>query len=145
MKILKVHIPAEKQFYSLYTDGCYVNKKTDDTETTCTYLPNSVLFLYYTYPSHRRAYIVRYLPDKTNTILLPSLDQPVKIISRCHASKVDKLKKTAGFLNEYYQNAFNFSDSFYLRLHFIIQQRGKINYEAIRIVLKELGYNCKKS
>jgi len=140
MEFLKVHIPTEKQFYSLYSEGCYTSKKSDDNETILTYCQNEVLFLYYTYPSHRRAYIVRFDSDNKNGIMLPSLDQPVKIISRCHASKVDKLKKTAGFLKEYCPNAFAFSDSFYVRIHFIIQQKGKINYEAIRVLLEELGY-----
>lgn len=126
-----VPVPDKKPFYSLYTDGLYGLKTTVLDGTQFDYIPKSLLFLYYTYPTHRRAFCIRFI-ESADSISLPGLTEPVKILIRVHASKVDKLKKAVSFLSEHYGNPYKFTDAFYTRLHFILQQKGKINYEGIR-------------
>lgn len=137
MHFTTVLVPAKQKFYTLYSDGPYVDKQPLEEGTVFSYLENSILFLYYTYPTHRRAYIVRCC--NSGTTPLPGFSVPVKVLSRCHASKVNKLKKSVSFLSEHYKNPFTFSDAFYSRLHLILQEKGKINYEKIRIVIEVLG------
>lgn len=137
MHLTTVLVPQKDRFYTLYSDGPYVDKTTNEEGTLFTYLENSILFLYYTYPTHRRAYAVRC--SSAGTTILPGLSFPVNVLIRVHASKVDKLKKSVSFLVAHYQKPYDFSDAFYTRLHFIIQEKGKINYEKIKILTECLG------
>jgi hypothetical protein len=58
---LMVTIPPPHCFYSLYADGAFSSKRYDENSgiTKLTYGKDSALFLYYTYLSHRRVYLVR--------------------------------------------------------------------------------------
>jgi hypothetical protein len=50
---------------------------------------------------------------------------------------VDKLKRALGFLNKNSGGAYRFNDDFYLRLYFILQNRGKLNYPALRALVEK--------
>jgi hypothetical protein len=127
---LIVTIPDKNNFYSLYADGIPARKSyLKDLETTrLFYAPGSLLFLYYTYPTHREACAVRNVPGSA---LLPGLSKPVSLLFSVQASRVDKLRRTVGFLNAN-GGAYSYHDGFYIRLAFILSQRGKINYFALR-------------
>lgn len=132
MTLLHIHIPEKNTFYSLYADGVYSEKKVAFDGTAFTYFPEELVFLYYTYPAHRRAFAVRYNNSAKDTVLLPGLSERVSVLIRCHASKVDKLKKSISFLTAHFtQSPFSLPDEFYVRLHFIIQQQGNVDYEKI--------------
>jgi hypothetical protein len=131
--MLFVRIPAEPAFYSLYADGLYYSKTylKDSGQTLIGFAENSLLFLYYTYPTHREACAVRNAGGP-QALLLPGLSQKVSLLFRVQASRVDKLRRAAGFLNENCGGAYSRRDGFYIRLAFILRRRGKLNYPALR-------------
>ncbi|MDR0731031.1 MAG: hypothetical protein LBF63_05125 [Treponema sp.] len=129
--MLTVTIPDEIKFYSLYADGLF-SRKTYVREagyTLFSFDPDAVVFCYYTYPTHREACAVRNVPS--GSVLLPGLSKPVSLLFSVHASRVDKLRRAVGFLNANSGGAYSFNDGFYIRLAFILSQRGKINYFAL--------------
>jgi len=128
---LIITIPDKPSFYSLYADGIF-SRKTYDKETGCTYFayaPNSVVFLFYTYPTHRAVTVIRHCPGTAD---LPGLSKKVQVLFTVHASKVDKLRRSIAHLNKHSGGAYLFPDAFYIRLYFILQKRGKLNYIALR-------------
>jgi hypothetical protein len=129
--MLAVTIPDKNNFYSLYADGRFT-RKVYDRESGITQLffdPNSVVFLFYTYPTHREVCVIR---NSAGLTLLPGLSKRVSLLFSVHASRVDKLRRAIGFLNARAGGAYDFDDGFYIRLAFLISRRGKINYFALR-------------
>ena len=133
---LVIIIPDKSHFYSLYADGMFARKTYDkgSGESFFAYAPRSVVFLFYTYPTHRAASVIRNVPGKAE---LPGLTRKVSLLFTVHASKVDKLKRAIGFLNKNANGAYQFSDDFYLRLFFILEQRGKLNYVALKTLARK--------
>ena len=86
--------------------------------------------LYYTYPAHRRAYVVRVTDD--GTTVLPGLSAPVKKIICVYASKVDKLKKALSYIGEHYFSPLKLSDLFYIRLERLLLRKGKLDYATLK-------------
>jgi hypothetical protein len=128
---LMVTIPDENRFYSLFSDGNHAWKNYDGRRKTTRliYPPGAVLFLYYTYPTHREACVIR---NASGSRAFPGLSKNVSLLFSVHASKVDTLKRAAAFLKKHAPaGAFSFGDGFYIRLFFIISQRGKLNYPAL--------------
>jgi len=128
---LVIVIPDESNFYSLYADGVFSRKAyvKDTGASYFAYSPGAIIFLYYTYPTHRAASAVRYVPGEAS---LPGLSKKVNLLFTVHASKVDKLKHAVGYLNKNAKGAYRFNDDFYTRLYFVLEQRGKLNYLALR-------------
>jgi hypothetical protein len=132
MKSLIVTVPEKPPFYSLYADGLYSWKmrSAELKATLLSYPQGAALALYYTYPAHREACLIRVSPRGSR--LLPGLSRPVSLIFSVQASRTDKLRRALAFLNANAGGAFNFDDPFYTRLGFIIQTRGKLNYPALK-------------
>ena len=140
-KHLEVTIPDRNAFYSIYADGL-LRRKTYIRElksTVIEYGHNAVIVLYYTYPTHREACLVRNAAASSSPVLLPGVSQKVSLLFSVQASRVDKLKRAIGFLHSNYHNAFSHDDGFYIRLHFILRQRGKLNYTALRELVVKKG------
>jgi hypothetical protein len=133
-EFLQVTIPDHNRFYSLYADGRH-SWKTYDREAKATllhYPPGAAVFLYYAYPTHREACVIRNSRPLSGTAL-PGLSAAVSILILVHASRVDKLKRAASFLNAHSPSgAFGQDDGFYVRLGCVISQKGKLNYPALR-------------
>jgi len=129
---LCVTIPDYNSFYTLYSDGNLAYKTYDQLEkhTLIYYAPGSVVFLYYTYITYREACVIRVQVDGGG-VALPGLSKNVNVLFRVRASRVDKLKRAAGWLNKHSAGAFAHDDGFYVRLSYILEQRGKINYPAL--------------
>ena len=129
---LEITIPDYNSFYTLYANGLHSWKTYDISENhnLFYYPPNAVVFLYYTYITYREACVIRH-SNPENGVMLPGLTQKVNILFRVRASRVDKLKRAAGWLNEHSSGAFAHDDGFYIRLQYVLEQRGKINYAAL--------------
>ena len=128
---LIITIPDKNSYYSLYADGLYSRKtyQKDSCVSLFAYPEEAIVFLFYTYPTHRAASLIRNTPGNAS---FPGLSKKVKEIFTVHASKVDKLKRAIAFLNKNSSGAYQFSDDFYTRLYFILLQRGKLNYISLR-------------
>ena len=138
-----VVIPDKASFYSLYADGQLVRKTyvKDTGQTYLAYPPGSVVALYYTYPAHRAVSVIRNAPGRA---AFPGLSKKVRLLFTVHASRVDKLKRVVGFLNKHAGGAFHYTDDFYTRLYFAVQQRGKISYLALRRIVENAGKKTDK-
>jgi len=146
LKQLEVAIPDHNSFYTLYAEGKHCFKSYDRLKkvTLLHYPPGAAVVLYYTYPTHREACVIRN-NDPENGVMLPGLAKKVSPVFRVHASRVDKLKRAVSYLNEHSSaGAYGHEDGFYIRLGYLIEQRGKINYPALRSLfensLKETQY-----
>ncbi|MDR2941707.1 MAG: hypothetical protein LBV17_03850 [Treponema sp.] len=129
---LEVTIPDYNSFYSLYADGKHAWKTYDRQKkhTLLYYAPGTVVFLYYTYVTYREACVIRNAQNG-DAVTLPGLSKKVNLLFRVRTSRVDKLKRAAGWLNMHSAGAFTHDDGFYTRLVYILEQRGKINYPAL--------------
>jgi hypothetical protein len=135
MSTLVITIPPDTYYYGLYADGLYFKKIFDKNthSTNLYYHPDSAVFLYYTYPTHRRVYLIRHtFPAALPGVSLPGVSKQVSVIFKQYASRVDKTRRAVSFLNTHHQkNAYGYSDKFYLRLSVLLSDRGKINYTAL--------------
>ena len=134
---LEITIPDRNSFYTLYSDGPHAWKTYDQQKkaTLLYYPPGAAVLLYYTYPTYREACVIRNIQDETGQggCMLPGLSKKVFILFRVRASRVDKLKRAAGWLKEHcYAGAYGHDDGFFMRLVYILEQRGKLNYVALR-------------
>jgi len=134
---LEVTIPDFNSFYTLFADGKHAWKTYDRLKkhTLIYYPPQAVVILYYTYITYREACVIRNAQDennKTHCVMLPGLSKKVNVLFRARASRVDKLKRAAGWLNKHSGfTAYGHNDGFYIRLCYLLEQRGKINYPAL--------------
>jgi len=131
---LEITIPDYNSFYTLYADGNHAWKTYDQImkKTLIYYPPGALIVLYYTFITYREACVIRFEQnDNENMTALPGLSKNVSLFFRLRASRVDKLKRAVGWLNKHSAGAFSHNDGFYIRLHYLIEQRGKINYAAL--------------
>jgi hypothetical protein len=129
---LEITIPDRSYFCSLYAEGLHSWKTYDQQKkhTLLYYPPQAAVILYYTYPTYREACVIRH-SDADDGVILPGLSKKVSVLLRVRASRVDKLKRAAGWLNKHSAGACVHTDGFYARLAFLLEQRGKINYAAL--------------
>jgi hypothetical protein len=129
---LEITIPDRNLFYTLYSDGRHSWKTYDRQKknTLIYYPPGAAVFLYYTYPTYREACVIRNAQDDAG-VMLPGVSKKVFVLFRVRASRVDKLKRAAGWLNKHSADACAHDDGFYARLVYLLEQRGKLNYAAL--------------
>jgi len=129
---LEITIPDCSSFYSLFSDGNHSWKTYDRQKkhTLFYYAPDAVVILYYTYVTYREACVIRNIQDDAG-VMLPGLSKKVSLLFRVRASRVDKLKRAAAWLNKHFSGAFAQEDGFYTRLVYLLEQRGKLNYAAL--------------
>jgi hypothetical protein len=145
MSLLSVIIPEKQAFYSLYADGL-IRAKFFDREkkaTVISFAHNAVAVLYYTYPTHREACVIRNAQDGKTP--LPGLSKPVSLLFSLAASRVDKLRRAVAFLEKNHGTrggAFNRDNGFYIRLFFLLREKGKLRYTALA---KLAEYSARKS
>ena len=72
---LEVTIPDKNSFYSIYSDGLLTRKTyiSELKSTVIEYAYNAILVLYYTYPTHREACLIRNASSHSSYVSLPGL------------------------------------------------------------------------
>ena len=145
MILLSVLIPEKPAFYSLYADGLVRGKFFDREKNTTvlSFAENAVAVLYYTYPTRREACVIRNSSDGKTP--LPGLSKPVSLLFSLAASRVDKLRRAVAFLEKNHRahgGAFVRDDGFYIRLFFLLRERGKLSCRALA---KLAEYSARKS
>jgi hypothetical protein len=136
--LLSVFIPERNNYYSLYAAGPFIHKSFDKDSgvTELTYDINTVILLYYVYPSWREAVLARNTPAGSDA--LPGLSKRVKKIFTLSGSRFDKLRRAVKFLNTNTQPGFfERSDDFYIRLYMELIRKGRIAYTRIETIAKE--------
>jgi hypothetical protein len=137
---LEVTIPDHNSFYSLYAEGNHSWKTYDQSKkkTLLYYASKAIVILYYTYPTRREACVIRNYVDNDNKgVYLPGLSKKVNLIFNVSASRVDKLKRATGWLNSHSSLALAHNDGFYVRLQYLLEQRGKLNYTALKMLAEQ--------
>jgi hypothetical protein len=131
-KKLVITVHDENKYYGLYADGIYSEKRyiKSTRATKLFYGENAVIFLYYTYPAYREVCAVRNTEHKG--IYLPSLSKKVYPLFTLSSSRVDSVKRAVSFLNKTYGSAYNFSDDFYIRLYFLLLEKGGARESGIK-------------
>jgi hypothetical protein len=129
---LEITIPDRSSFCTLYSDGPHAWKTYDRQKKSALlyYPPGAVVFLFYTYPTYREACVIRNIQEDEG-VMLPGLSKKTSLLFRVRASRVDKLKRAAGWLNKHSSGSFAHDDGFYMRLVYLLEQRGKLNYAAL--------------
>jgi hypothetical protein len=92
---LKVYIP-EKSFFTLYARGSIEDHATvPGRGTFIRFEDGSVVILFYKYPRHRRAYIVREGKELRyyRPVRLPNVKEPVGILLKAKGRRVDILRR----------------------------------------------------
>lgn len=121
--------------FTLYADGYLIKKFFIKHETQHSFIfdDNYVLFLFYTYPHHRRAYVVTV--DKIGLLpktRLPGVKSSVTILYKARGKKIDMLKNALYLLrNLPYKE---FPVLFYQKLSMMIET----NVKMPRFMINEL-------
>lgn len=135
-EMLYVTIQKNPRFYTLYADGREDTITDSPTAHLLLYPAGSIVFLYYTFPTHRRVYCIQNA-DSSKMSELPGLSKPVTILFQQYASRVDKTKKAVSYLRAHYpSHVFLFDSLFYYRLAVLLEQKGKLDYCLLDLLVQ---------
>ncbi len=142
-RTLQIYIPKDPHFFSLYADGKEETLVQTNSASVLYYPPDAIVFLYYTYPTHRRVYCIRNA-ERQRMNDLPCTSLPVAILFKQFASRVDKTKKAVSYIREHYPEiSFSQPDSFYSRLDILLLAKGKLDYSLLdELIKRTLDYGC---
>lgn len=134
--MLTVTIEKKPQFFSLFSDGPEDTVVYSQTAALVIYPPECVLFLYYTYPTHRRVYCVRNR-NTSSSVNLPGLSEKVEVLFKQYASRVDKTKKAVSFIKAHHRDRMQMlSNLFYYRLDILLLKKGKLDYQELAALVQ---------
>jgi hypothetical protein len=126
--------------YTLYAYGI-IDEQIEETEgVRFTFSSTSTVILFYTYPHHRRAYVITkkeisYI--KNVKVYLPHVLEPTYILFKARGRSVDKLKNAIFHLEEESKGMFYiYPISFFYRLFPLIQTEKASRYN-ISLFVKE--------
>ena len=136
---ITVQIPTKaKDGFTLYAEGDLISKEyIKDEKPLLIFSSKSILILYYTYPHHRRLYIVS-TEGKEKTIL-PQVNTPVSIIFKGRGKKYDLIKTALYYLNRKTADKYLFfPKSFYYELA-ILAENKTLNNSKVWLLMKKFG------
>jgi hypothetical protein len=140
---LNVHIPKEG-FFTLYARGKIERKiSVDDLGTFIRF--EGVVILFYTYPHHRRAYIVRNSEELGvfPVMKLPNVKHPVGIIYRALGRRIDILRNVYWNLEQLNgSGVYSWNTLFWQKVSCLIDGTEKGETKAIKsnLILLSRGY-----
>ena len=138
--VVNIHIPKES-FFTLYAKGKIEGKHTvDDLGTFISF--DGVVILFYKYPHHRRAYIIRNDKELTNFPLmtLPNVKQKIGIIYRALGRQIDQLRWVYWNLEKINgKQVYCFPTSFWQKVSCLIDTTTRTGSAAIRSNLEQLS------
>lgn len=125
--------------FTLYADGALLQSLFIEENKHALFFDNKyVLFLFYTYPHHRRVYMVSV--DKTNILPktnLPCVNRAVSILYKARGKKIDMLKNALFLLRKL--PYWTFPILFYQKLVCIIETNKKLPRFIINQLLNEFN------
>jgi hypothetical protein len=135
-EMLYVTIQKNPRFYTLYADGREDTITDSQAAHLLLYPAGSIVFLYYTFPTHRRVYCI-HNTESPRMSELPGLSKPITILFQQYASRVDKTKKAVSYLRAHYpSHVFLFEASFYYRLAILLEKKGKLDYCLLDLLVQ---------
>jgi hypothetical protein len=130
---LSVRIP-KKAFFTLFAKG-WVEGSVTVPEMGTFIRFEGVVLLYYKYPHHRRAYIVRNAGDLKHyrPVTLPNVRQPVGIIFRAKGRRIDILRNVAWNLQQINgTRVFKFDTVFWQKVSCLIESYNGHSSKAVK-------------
>lgn len=114
------------------------NKATN--QTSLIFENNSVLILFYTFPNHRRAYVVyNCVSELLPKTKLPCVSSYVNILYKAQGKKIDSLKHILYLLKHSSSDYVSYPLLFYQKLCIIIETNKKITKRQLNILLKSFN------
>jgi hypothetical protein len=130
---LNVHIP-KKSFFTLFAKGWAAHSFTVPEAGTFIRF-EGVVFLYYKYPHHRRAYIVRNAEEARyyRPVNLPKVREPVGIILKAKGRRIDIMRNVAWNLQQINgTRVFRFDTVFWQKVSCLIESYNGRNSRAVK-------------
>jgi len=146
--MLSVHIPKES-FFTLYARGKIIRKQTvDDLGTFIQF--SGVVLLYYKYPHHRRAYIVRDTSELSHyqAIIIPNVKQKVGILLQAKGKRIDLLRQVYWNLEQINgKSVYTWDTLFWQRIGCLVDNFNGKKSQAIKtnLILASREYVLKHS
>jgi hypothetical protein len=141
---LNVHIP-ENAFFTLYARGA-VEEAVKVPGRGSFFTFEGVVILFYKYPRHRRAYIVKNALDTRfyRAVRLPYVKEPVGIILKAKGRRIDILRRAYFNLERINgPSVYGYDPRFWQRLSCLIDDYNGHHYGASKSSLMELSRRYK--
>ena len=137
---MKVFIPVkQRDGFSVFAEGALLDMETTSRgDLYLSFSDNSILVLYYTYPNHRRLYIL-HTKGVGEKVRLPCTDKPASIIFRGMGKALDITKNAFYYLKKTTQEAYlYFPKEFYYEMG-ILADSKKLNRFKLKLLMKKYG------
>ncbi len=137
---MKVFIPVkERDGFSVFAEGALLEKETTKRgDLYLSFSDNSILVLYYTYPNHRRLYIL-HPKGVGEKVQLPCIDKPACIIFRGMGKALDVIKNAFYYLKKTTQGSYlYFPKEFFYEMG-ILADSKKLNRLKLNLLMKKYG------
>jgi hypothetical protein len=137
---LNVHIP-EKAFFTLYARGAVEEAVTVPGRGSF-FTFEGVVILFYTYPRHRRAYIVTNAGNLRyyRAVRLPEVREPVGILLKARGRRIDILRRAYFNLERINGlDVYGYNPVFWQRLSCLIDDYNGHHIGAVKSSLMELS------
>ncbi len=133
---MKVKLPEENSGFTLYAEGNLFDMEYIQGNTILTFSDSHILALYYTYPNHRRLYMVCAKTKGVKTTL-PCIDKPVSIIYKARGRRFDDIKNAMYFLKTHSDGEYVlYPLIFYRELAILAEQKRLKNWKINSLCLK---------
>lgn len=137
---MKVFIPVkERDGFSVFAEGALLDMETASrSQLYLNFSDNSILVLYYTYPNHRRLYIL-HPKGVGEKVQLPCTDKPASIIFRGMGKVFDVIKNAFYYLKNTTQGAYlYFPKEFYYEMGILADSKA-LNQFKLNLLMKKYG------
>ncbi|UTC77079.1 hypothetical protein E4O04_09710 [Treponema sp. OMZ 799] len=137
---MKVFIPVkERDGFSVFAEGALIDmENTSRGDLYLSFSDSAILVLYYTYPNHRRLYIL-HTKGVGDKIQLPCTDTPACIIFRGMGKVFDVTKNAFYYLRKTTNEDYLFfPKEFYYEMG-ILADSKKLNRFKLNLLMKKYG------
>lgn len=137
---MKVFIPVkERDGFSVFAEGALLDmERTKRGDLYLIFSDSSILVLYYTYPNHRRVYIL-HSKGAGDKVQLPCTDKPASIIFRGMGKVFDVIKNAFYYLKNTTQGAYlYFPKEFYYEMGILADSKD-LNQFKLNLLMKKYG------
>lgn len=137
---MKVFIPVkERDGFSLFAEGALLNmENTKKGDLYLAFSDNAIVVLYYTYPNHRRLYIV-HTKGAGEKVRLPCTDKAASIIFRGMGKVFDVTKNAFYYLRKTTQEDYLFFPKEFFYEMGILADSKKLNRFKLKLLMKKYG------
>ncbi len=130
---MKVKLPKEQDGFTLYAEGALFDSDFSNGERVLTFSDKHILVLYYTFPNHRRLYMVCADASGDKTVL-PCIDTPVSIIYKARGRIFDDIKNALHYLKKHSNNEYVLFPILFYRELAVLAEQKKLQSWRLKIL-----------